>query len=598
MVKRNVIEFDAPTVWRKGSFDLNQDAVVLKKSSANEIMLDPSNWFANADNLKPFLIYLSSNHAQGLSDLISFILMFKVDMEANLIDTEKFMDLVNRFEKLIKSQYAQYSGESEIISIKNEIQTGASFNESMFLQIQKFVFKLAIDKYYQPFIESSAIPLDHECWLEYLSDLLENAKSMVEDTSKLIGCSDEQRVITLLQTKVDAQRQIEEFLEIISAAQESPFVEPRYPINEASVTAVLYSPAETQNHLLDGIGMAMNFLNSASQAQYNLSIHCKNGSTWSILKRIKDIEDLYHIVKVKYPRTCTFLPKALTKVANRFSSFEKAHNIDDGEELELWLTSMLCDPVCAVYDPVVYFFQPASEVKRTTAPSPSLFPSASEIELSVQKAFTSAGSAFKQVSGPAADILSTSVNQQLEESGEQIKFESSLLSQEDMDVILDVAFSAFEELFSIGHEQWMRQQSLNLIKVVLKKTFGNKLSKLIASKLESASSQSSLAMSLTSVAEALWPDGRKWGSGPVTEPKSEHEIARVKHQLFCVLTEQEGMTKRKELKSAVNGIQNLVGTKNTRLGLLRGFHLVQNQELNAGLCSEIIEVIVDMLTVV
>jgi hypothetical protein len=135
-----------------------------------------------------------------------------------------------------------------------------------------------------------------------------------------------------------------------------------------------------------------------------------------------------------------------------------------------------------------------------------------------------------------------------------------------------------------------------LIKVVLKRAFGFQIASAIATKLEAGSSQIAVSGSINSLADYLWPDGRKWGTGPPPEIMSSHEQARITHQLFCLLSDQEQVKKSDEFTKVVSNIQSFLGSKNTKTGFLRGFHLLQNQQLNAGLCCEIIEVFIAIVT--
>ncbi|KAJ3334284.1 sorting nexin 13, partial [Kappamyces sp. JEL0680] len=268
------------------------------------------------------------------------------------------------------------------------------------------------------------------------------------------------------------------------------------------------------------------------------------------------------------------------------------------------------DTVAFLSSEMIHFFQPpqpAKSVAQTTlADSVSDFwKSASNSDLtgSLQKALNSAakpGMALLHKASESSLLLAhKSSSEQLrpESPAQPDPVISSSISQHDLDIILDVAFTAIEELFSLSEgEQWLRQQSLHLIKVVLKRTFSQRLSRAIASKVDAVSSQPMATQTLTSLSNTLWPDGRGWGTGPAPAVRTPHEINRTKHQLFCVMTAQEGMKKSKEFESVFSSIKNVVGAQNAQKGILRGFFLVQNDQLTAGLFCEVFEILVNFVT--
>jgi hypothetical protein len=305
---------------------------------------------------------------------------------------------------------------------------------------------------------------------------------------------------------------------------------------------------------------------------------------------------------VQFPRVAKKAPASLKNAKSGWSFREEA--IDHEQEallLEIWLHTLTSDPVLGTHNTVVKFLQPVdkvAEAKKLKRNSRGIWEVANiNLERSMQSALSNVGSALQQLSSPSQEGLRESRREKIMEKPEPIPEElptSSVISRQDLEIILDIVFSAVEELFS-SPDQWLRQQSLNLIKVLLRSLFGKRVSSSITSKLEKASNQKNISKQIGVLTERLWPGGEKFGSEERIEP-SAHEIDRVKHQLFCLLNGQNDVAPSEDFKKTVKGIKNLVGMSNTRQGLLRGFHLIQDQDLNRGLCVEIIEVLITIIT--
>jgi hypothetical protein len=432
-----------------------------------------------------------------------------------------------------------------------------------------------------------------EKWQSYVQAELDNIKQTVEKTTKEIQTADANQMSTLLQKKLDAQKYVDELMELVGQFREHPIVDPVFPIKNIRLSVIYIAPESASNQIMG----AIQYMTATHQGKFMVTV--KIGDGYVLEKSFKQFQDLFSQIQARFSRLQSSFPKCLLE---QNTGYFKSQSVQEGdlesEQFFTWLEVMVKDPVCCFYPPLVQFLQPTKEASSPAKPKvlKNILQSASNMELksSFQQAINSAGSAISKLSETSTTQSKIEAEVDLPEPE---KVESSVISQEDLDIILDVVFTAIEELFSLTNpDQWIRQQSLHLIKVVLKRAFGYQLSVMIASKLESASNQDSFSGLVSGLTNQLWPEGRIWGQGPPPVIHPLHEQERIKHQLFCLLTEQEDVKKSPSFGKVVSSIQNLVGTKNTKSGLLRGFHLVQNQQLNAGLCAEIVEVIVSIVT--
>jgi hypothetical protein len=469
-----------------------------------------------------------------------------------------------------------------LLPIIDKITNPVWLNETIVNAIRKKadeVEVILIDKTVQ--VEENNDQLIGDSWNHYVENEMERQKSIIDKKTEEIQNAESDRMVTLLQQKLDAQKFVQELLEIQGSLRENPIIDPVFPIKNIRLSVIYIAPEVANNQLMG----ALQYMTTANVGKFMITV--KIGDGYVIEKTLKQFHELFGLIAPKFTRLKSTFPKCLTEQNSSFFKSQTVQNGDEeSEQFYNWLCALVKDPVCCVYTPLVQFLQPTKEASPTKQPQmlKTLLHSASNMELksSFQQAINSAGSAITKLS-------------EKEQVPEQ-KVESTAISQEDLDIILDVVFTAIEELFSLTNpDQWIRQQSLHLIKVVLKRAFGYQLSQTIASKLESASNQQAFSTTVSSLSNTLWPEGRIWGQGPPPIIHPPHEQERIKHQLFCLLTEPDSK-KSEQFGKVVSSIQNLVGAKNTKSGLLRGFHLVQNQQLNTGLCAEIVEVVVSIVT--
>jgi DNA-directed RNA polymerase subunit F len=418
-------------------------------------------------------------------------------------------------------------------------------------------------------------------WADHLQSLLKSTTQRLNEIQNEISSTTNESMESLLTEKVQVQRQTEELFDLISLERESNCPGASYLPIYKSVVKVYIENDETADSILTGLSKRF------SHQYLVLSVKCDGSSNWKSIKSRKDFDELISIFKAHFPQANKILPATMRKRGSILFSDTKIFDDDDLIQISSWLNVLVQDPVCSVHPELVKFLQPSSskvdESESSFKKVTNIFQEASNMSLDV---LTSAESVIKT----AANTISASVSAEVLTDSSNLSINSKMISEEDLDIILDIIFTAIEELFLVKEqEQWMRQQGLHLVKALLRRLFGTQIAKAIAAKLDTASSQASIALAVKAVSHIMWPEGRPWGTNPPEVLKNAQENDRIKHQLFCLLTKQEGMEQSEEFRSAVGGIRNLVGKSNSQSGILRGFHMVQNQDLNIGLCCEILE---------
>lgn len=434
-------------------------------------------------------------------------------------------------------------------------------------------------------VESFSAPPQPQVWVKYVEDKAELLNQKLQAVVTEMESADAETMQTIVERKLKVQRQIEEMNDVVQRERELCSPQMFVPVDRASIS-VTFLGAQQEGFTL-----------SKAPARYLLAIRMIGGVSWNVEKEDSDFESLLLALSSTLLRTIANAPENVKNPKRLWSFNEDGLNYEkEALALEIWLSELVVDPVAGILKPVVQFFQPIDRSKKLKRMSKGIWETANfNLEKSMQSALNGVGSALNQLSSKSTESLVDKPSEAKKEIIEELS-ESTVLTPSELEVVLDVVFSAVEELFSLTDpDQWLRQQSLSLIKVLMRTLFGKRVSRSITSKLEKASSQETVSKSLNKLTDRLWPDGAEWGSIPKVIPTA-YEIDHTKHQLFCLLNAQEDDLKSDDFKKAVKGIRNLVGTRNTIQGLIRGFHLVQNQNLNLGLCVEILEVLITVIT--
>ncbi|KAI8620791.1 PXA domain-containing protein [Chytriomyces sp. MP71] len=171
----------------------------------------------------------------------------------------------------------------------------------------------------------------------------------------------------------------------------------------------------------------------------------------------------------------------------------------------------------------------------------------------------------------------------------------SELTPQELAILLECTFGIIEEVFNLSDpNQWIRQKGLQVVKSVLRNSYGNTLSAAIQSQVDDSRSPEAVCGYLDSMCEALWPNDAWVYSTP--EYLAELEASKLNPR-----TEEQRTDTRIEAKNLLNsnaallgldGVQTVVGRNNTNVGLSRFFNMLQHRELNRGLICAIMEALV------
>ena len=177
---------------------------------------------------------------------------------------------------------------------------------------------------------------------------------------------------------------------------------------------------------------------------------------------------------------------------------------------------------------------------------------------------------------------------------------SSRLTPTDTRIIVDCVFAAIEECFQLtAPSQWLRQQSLNVIKVVLDQTYGQTITTTIETKIDDLLSTESVSQYLNMTVDALWPGGifitreqdREGPMKALDQHQQEVEKVSVKNKAkhLWMGTHESNVT------TYIDTIGRVSGRYNAAMGMSMLFQMLQNPELNEQLVCLLFESIVKSL---
>ncbi|KAI8899756.1 PXA domain-containing protein [Globomyces pollinis-pini] len=555
--------------------------------------LEDSNGFAE------FCEFAAVTSVFPLVDAFMLIGEFKKSISNNTDFSEKQYQLqqITDLVSLFSSENNSLEKFSDLIKLD---LTNESLNNSL-ESLQLEIIRFLAENYWDQYLASKEDVVVGKSRLELLQDSLLIYKKKMKEIALKLAIAEDEEMYDLMNDKFLYQSVIEDLQDFIAQENEEPSESSMISLEQGVDVMVLLNSTDDSENLLSSFGL------TNVPGQYLITVNNGTSHPWAITKLSKDFYDLELQVSKNLSRLAGKVPaKPIPKSFAPFTDTKALmeERIELAKSFTVWLNDLLKDPVGLYFLPLVQFLQP--EQKEVVN---SLWRSASDT-------FSSAGAVFKRVSvtaNPTTEQTELNENEQSIDlispdedisptekpgrRGSNTHEETFSVTHKELQIVLDVAFSAIEELFSLGQpDQWIRQQSLHLIKTVLKNTFGSMIRGTLQSSLDAASSQEAVKETLKSLSNTLWPNGMVWGTGPPPIVKSAHENARIKHQLFCLLTNQEGIKRSKEFSTIVKNLQTLVGSTNTKKGLIRGFSMVQNQLLSAGLFCDIIECIIDMVT--
>lgn len=375
----------------------------------------------------------------------------------------------------------------------------------------------------------------------------------IDFIDRRIDKADPSDMVQLMEDKLQCRGQLETLLEMIASESDKP--ENLVSISKAAITV-----RHTLNcKLFEGISKGLSF---------ELTLMPAVGPNWTSKYSMEDIK-LLEVALRKDVQNLIALPTLPLQIKLQAKLDTKASEEGLEEfctELMIWFSTLMKDPVSRLNYTLVRFLQPIDNIH--TPLSSFSVPELSDVT--------------SEDASEVPDILVEGINTQ------------------DMHIILELVFTAIEELF-LNEEQWLRQQSLQLIKLFLQKTFSKRLSNAISIKVAAVSSEESVAGSIAAMTESIWPvdrewlNGRPWGKGPPQEIRDLDTIAQTKSALYNTLTESEGHYLKPDLHNTIQNLKKIVGSVNTEKGVTRLFLLLQNQQFMIGLLCEVMEEVVDMI---
>ncbi|KAJ3025428.1 UNVERIFIED_CONTAM: sorting nexin 13 [Siphonaria sp. JEL0065] len=169
------------------------------------------------------------------------------------------------------------------------------------------------------------------------------------------------------------------------------------------------------------------------------------------------------------------------------------------------------------------------------------------------------------------------------------------LSPSELAILLECAFGVIEEVFNLSDpNQWMRQRGLQVVKSVLRNSYGVTISTMIRNQVDEIRSVEAVSGYLDSISNSLWPNG-------VWAYSTPEYLAQLELDKLNPRTDTQRAETRIEAKKLLNnnsallgydGIQTVLGKQNTNAGVSRLFNMLQHRELNKGLICAVLEAVV------
>ncbi|KAI9333424.1 PXA domain-containing protein [Obelidium mucronatum] len=172
---------------------------------------------------------------------------------------------------------------------------------------------------------------------------------------------------------------------------------------------------------------------------------------------------------------------------------------------------------------------------------------------------------------------------------------SAELSPSELAILLECAFGVIEEVFNLSDpNQWMRQRGLQVVKSVLRNSYGVTISTMIQEHVDDIRSVDAVSGYLDAVSDSLWPNGVWAYSTPeyLVQLEADKLNPRTDSQRSETRMEAKRLLNSNAVLLGYEGIQTVLGKQNTTMGLSRLFNMLQHKELNKGLICAILEAVV------
>lgn len=197
--------------------------------------------------------------------------------------------------------------------------------------------------------------------------------------------------------------------------------------------------------------------------------------------------------------------------------------------------------------------------------------------------------------GPDMAALSSIPSTNTSTSSSEVVLEApDDLSDHELDLLLETSFAVLEETFDLaGSSTWLRRKALNVVKQLLRQTYGSQINKAVGEYVRSYAKEEVYAKMAKKFMDEIWPNGNpyQW-----TQGNSLDSSIRAS----ATLSDEEKENLRREAKllfveGSPDTLQRMVGTYNCQAGMTRLFNLLQHQILVRGILIQILDGVVRLV---
>jgi hypothetical protein len=148
------------------------------------------------------------------------------------------------------------------------------------------------------------------------------------------------------------------------------------------------------------------------------------------------------------------------------------------------------------------------------------------------------------------------------------------LTDEEVELMLEALFALVEEVFldQSQRSQWLRRKALNVIKQLLRQSFGTAINSVFTEKIHGALTEDTALLIIHALTNSCWPKGTWPTPEEAQPPRTDEEKEATKLEAKTLL-----------MNAMPDSLQRALGFSNCSTGLSRLFNLFQHQELNASL---------------
>ncbi|ORX96402.1 hypothetical protein K493DRAFT_300925 [Basidiobolus meristosporus CBS 931.73] len=151
------------------------------------------------------------------------------------------------------------------------------------------------------------------------------------------------------------------------------------------------------------------------------------------------------------------------------------------------------------------------------------------------------------------------------------------LSVEEVDVLIETFFALVEEIFDMAdRKQWLRRKALNVLKQILRQSYGKTINRTFLDYLDKSTSQENIVQAIDNVTDTLWPDGTWPQEWPKSRTEDEKQSTKIEAKVRFV-------------NNMPDSILRMVGEYNAVIGATRLFNMLQYKDLTKGLLIKILE---------